>query len=388
MEKMKARVIAYYLPQFHPIPENDEVWGKGFTEWTNVAKAKPLFRGHYQPRIPADLGFYDLRLPEVREQQAEMAREAGVEGFCYWHYWFGNGKMLLERPFEEVLASGKPDFPFCLCWANHSWTTKTWQKGHGSNSRTMIAEQLYPGEEDDVSHFNYCLAAFKDPRYITVEGKPLFGVFEPYLHPSVERFMATWRRLAEENGLKGIYFYGITKATSTVHIEPDGSFSRQLPDLKSSADVYRNVLSRGFDGLNSTGQPRAEMLYGNMYLNLINKTLHKYLPILPAQRYDYAKLIKNFFAPEDSWDNIFPSVYPQWDRSPRVGNDEGLYVNATPENFEKHMRDALRVVEKKDFDHRIIFLRSWNEWAEGNYVEPDLKYGHGFLDAIRNVVVE
>ena len=174
---MKARIIAYYLPQFHPIPENDEVWGKGFTEWTNVAKAKPLFRGHYQPRIPADLGFYDLRLPEVREQQAELARDAGVEGFCYWHYWFGNGKMLLERPFEEVLKSGKPDFPFCLCWANHSWTTKTWKKGHGSSSRTMIAEQLYPGEEDDIAHFNYCLPAFKDPRYITVEGKPLFGVF-------------------------------------------------------------------------------------------------------------------------------------------------------------------------------------------------------------------
>ncbi len=383
---MKARVIAYYLPQFHPIPENDEHWGKGFTEWTNVAKARPLFRGHYQPRIPADLGFYDLRLPEVREQQAQLAREAGIEGFCYWHYWFGNGKMLLERPFEEVLKSGKPDFPFCLCWANHDWTTKTWKKGHGTASKTMIAEQLYPGDEDYKAHFEYCLPAFKDPRYITVEGKPLFGIFEPYLHKDAERFMEYWRELAKEAGLKGIYFYGITKSTSTVRIKEDGTFERHLPDLKSSEEVYRNVLSRGFDGLNSTGQPRAEMLYGNMYLNLINKTLHKYLPIFPAKRYDYKKLIKGFFAPEDSWNNIFPSVYSQWDRSPRVGNDEGIYVNSTPENFEQHLRDALNVVKDKDMDHRIIFLRSWNEWAEGNYVEPDLKYGHGYLDAIRRVI--
>ena len=125
---MKARVIAYYLPQYYPIRENDQMWGKGFTEWTNVAKAKPLFRGHYQPQIPADLGFYDLRLKEVRNEQVKLAKKAGIEGFCYWHYWFGNGKRILERPFEEVLQSGSPDFPFCLGWANHSWSNKTWKK--------------------------------------------------------------------------------------------------------------------------------------------------------------------------------------------------------------------------------------------------------------------
>ena len=164
---MKARVIAYYLPQFHPVPENDKYWGKGFTEWTNVASAKPLFRGHYQPRIPSDLGFYDLRIPQVREEQAQLASEAGIEGFCYWHYWFGNGKMLLEKPFEEVLTTGKPDFPFCLCWANHTWSTKGWRKDADVE---VIAEQTYPGDEDYVEHFNYCLPAFKDKRYITVDG--------------------------------------------------------------------------------------------------------------------------------------------------------------------------------------------------------------------------
>ena len=149
---MKPRIIGLYLPQYHPIPENDEWWGKGFTEWNNVVKARPLFRGHYQPRFPADLGFYDLRLPEVREQQAQLAREAGLEGFCYYHYWFG-GKQLLERPFNEVLSSGKPDFPFCLCWANHSWSNKTWNRKSNLQANSMLIEQTCPGDEDDREHF-------------------------------------------------------------------------------------------------------------------------------------------------------------------------------------------------------------------------------------------
>lgn len=383
----KARVIAYYLPQFHPIPENDAAWGRGFTEWTNVAKARPLFRGHYQPRIPADLGFYDLRLPEIREQQAELAREAGIEGFCYWHYWFGGGKMLLQRPFEEVLSSGRPDFPFCLCWANHSWTTKTWNKDSSKAEDTMIAEQQYLGEEDDIAHFEYCLPAFKDSRYITVNGKPVFGIFEPFHHPHARLFMETWRRLAAENGLKGIYFYAITRSANFNRFMPDGTVGRVMPNLKSSADDYEAMLAQGYDALNSTGQVRAEMAYYNKYVNLGLIALRKYLPFIPATRFNYSRLIKNFFAPEDTWENVFPTVFPQWDRSPRIGKAEGVYVHATPQHFEQHMRDALHTVEKKEPDHRIIFLRSWNEWAEGNYVEPDLRYGHGFLEAIKNVIL-
>jgi lipopolysaccharide biosynthesis protein len=194
---MKARIIANYLPQFHPIPENDKFWGPGFTEWTNVARAKPLFHGHYQPRIPADLGFYDLRLPEIREQQAQLAKDAGVEGFCYWHYWLGNGKELLQRPFKEVQTSGKPDFPFCLCWANHDWSTRSWKRGAKD---MVIAQQLYPGEDDYTNHFNSVLPAFKDHRYITVDGKPMFVIYDPYHFPDVTHFITTWRKLAEKNG--------------------------------------------------------------------------------------------------------------------------------------------------------------------------------------------
>ena len=380
---MKARVIAYYLPQFHPIPENDAIWGKGFTEWTNVAKAKPLFRGHYQPRIPADLGFYDLRLPEVREQQAELAREAGVEGFCYWHYWFGGGKMLLERPFKEVLESGKPDFPFCLAWANHDWTTGTWQNGGGTR---MIAKQEYLGDEDYRAHFNYVLPAFKDHRYITVDGKPLFCIYDPYKFPDVQHFMQLWRKWATENGLPGIYFVAMCNATTTIRRKEDGSLERVLPNLKSSAEVYQPFLDMGFDGVNSNGKNRAEMIYSGKYRRILSRALHKVFPFLSASRFNYPRLMQNYFAPEDAWEQVYPSILPQWDRSPRIGNQGDVYVNATPENFKHHIQQALKLVENKPLEHRILFLRSWNEWAEGNYVEPDLKYGHGFLDALHDTI--
>lgn len=381
---MKARVIAYYLPQFHPIPENDEAWGPGFTEWTNVAQARPLFRGHYQPRIPADLGFYDLRLPEVREQQAQMAREAGIEGFCYYHYWMGNGKILLQRPFEEVLKSGKPDYPFCLCWANHEWTTKTWQNG---GKTKMIAPMLYPGDEDYTAHFNYVLPAFRDHRYITVDGLPIFCIYDPYRYAGVAHFIELWRRLAEENGLPGIHFTAMINSTSTVKRREDGTLERVLPNLESSAEVYNSILSLGFDSITSYGKARAEMMSLGKYRRNISKFLHKHLPFLPTLRYDYPSTMKYFFAPEDRWENVFPTIIPQWDRTPRAGSGEGIYVNSTPENFRKHIEDALRIVKDKEPEHRLIFLKSWNEWGEGNYVEPDLKYGHGYLNALKNTLM-
>ena len=381
---MKARVIAYYLPQFHPIPENDKYWGKGFTEWTNVAKAKPLFKGHYQPRIPADLGFYDLRLPEVREQQAQMAREAGIEGFCYWHYWFGNGKRLLQRPFNEVLQSGKPDFPFCLAWANHSWKTTTWENG---GKDRMIVEQRYLGEEDYTMHFQEVLPAFRDKRYITIEGKPLFTIFDPYNFRDVSNFIKTWQRLAKENGLKDIYFIAMCNSTSTLRRNADGALRRVTPNLQSSEKVYNDLLNLGFDGINSFGKSRAEMLCMGKYARIAKKLLHQYLPFLPTHCINYEKIMQHFFAPEDSWQNVYPSIFPQWDRTPRAGNSEGVYVNATPTTFKKHIQVALNVIKNKDMEHRILFLRAWNEWGEGNYVEPDLKYSHGFLDAIKETIV-
>ncbi|MEQ1907083.1 MAG: glycoside hydrolase family 99-like domain-containing protein, partial [Pirellulaceae bacterium] len=195
----RARIIANYLPQFHPIPENSAWWGEGFTEWTNVAKARPLFPGHYQPHVPADLGFYDLRVPETRAAQAEMASAYGVEAFCYWHYWFG-GKLILERPLQEVVRSGEPDFPFCVAWANESWTG-IW---YGASDR-MLMEQTYPGVEDYTKHFYYLLPMFTDPRYVKVDGKPLFMLFRPDSLPNVRQFLDLWRGLAIKEGLPGLH---------------------------------------------------------------------------------------------------------------------------------------------------------------------------------------
>lgn len=381
---MKARVIALYLPQFHPIPENDQWWGPGFTEWTNVAKAKPLYRGHTQPRIPADLGFYDLRMPEVREQQAVLARQAGIEGFCYYHYWFG-GKQLLERPFSEVLASGKPDFPFCLCWANHSWSNKTWNRQSNLQANSMLIEQTYPGEQDDIDHFMSVLPAFRDKRYITVDGKPLFILYNAWVHTRVKDWIATWRRLAEENGLPGLHLVCMCDSTLTFRVNPDGTRSRVIPNTESSADLFNYILSLGFDAVNSLGMRRGEMLSEGRIRNLMKTVLRKAgIPV--GKFFDYSRTVRGFFAPEDRWENVYPTIMPNWDRSPRAATLDGIYVNATPEAFERHIKDALDIVKDKQDEHRILMLKSWNEWGEGNYVEPDLEFGHGWLNAIRHAI--
>lgn len=378
------RIIALYLPQFHPIPENDLWWGPGFTEWVNVAKAKPLFRGHVQPKIPADLGFYDLRLPETREAQAQLAREAGIEGFCYYHYWFG-GKQLLERPFNEVVASGKPDYPFCLCWANHPWSNKTWNRKSNMQSNSMLMEQVYPGDKDDEEHFLSLLPAFKDRRYITVDGKPLFILYNPWTHTRVKEWIANWRRLAKEHGLKGLYLVSCCDSVLSFKLNSDGTRSVSMPNLKSSEELFQSVLNMGFDAVNSFGRRRGELLSKGKYIDL-SKTVMRKMGLPVGTRYNYAKTVKGFFAPEDKWENVFPTVLSNWDRSPRASTFDGIYMGATPAAFQKHLQQAVDLVKDKSSEHQIIILKSWNEWGEGNYVEPDQEFGHGFLDAIRSVI--
>lgn len=382
---MKARVIALYLPQYHPIKENNDWWGPGFTEWTNVAKARPLFKGHKQPHIPADLGFYDLRLPETRAQQAQLAREAGVEGFCYYHYWFG-GKQLLERPFNEVVESGEPDFPFCLCWANHTWSNKTWERKSAVQKNSVLMEQIYPGYEDDVNHFMTLLSAFKDKRYITVDGKLLFAIYEPLNFPKVNEFIDTWQKLAKEHGLPGFYFVGMVPSTLTIKVVAEGKKKRVMPNLESSAEIFQSILDLGFDAVNSIGMRRGEMMYEGKFKNVAKTILRRAGLPVGNIRYDYSRTVCNFFAPEDSWENVFPTVFPQWDRTPRVSSVDGVYVNATPKKFKKHIEQALDIIKNKADEHKIIFLKSWNEWGEGNYVEPDQEYGHGWLQAIRDTI--
>lgn len=363
----KARVIAFYLPQFHPIPLNDEWWGPGFTEWTNVASAKPLFRGHYQPRIPADLGFYDLRLPETREAQAKLAKEAGIEGFMYWHYWFGKGKRLLERPFQEVLESGKPDFPFCLGWANHSWSKKTWTAKNEGDTKSKLVEQTYE-ESEYVDHFYDVLPAFKDPRYITVDGKPFFLIYNILDMPNPQVFMDTWQNLSKENGLKGIHFVGNIM----------GHVAEQRKEEVINSGVDATVLSNLFQA-----ETKCAKNIGMYWKKFKTRILH-----LGPERYNYSDIIKCIHSGLENREDIYPVVYPQLDRTPRAGKEAVILTGSTPNLFKKYLNDTMRFLENKNSEHRIIIINAWNEWGEGNYIEPDIKFGHGYLDVIRETVCE
>ena len=362
----KVRVIAIYLPQYHPIPENDEVWGKGFTEWTNVVQARPLFKGHYQPRIPRDLGFYDLRLPETREEQARMAREAGIEGFMYWQYYFSSNKTLLERPFEEVLHSGKPDFPFCLGWANHSWQTKTWKRDASAREgKTMIMEQKYDGEKQYVDHFLYNLPAFKDPRYITLDGYPIFVIWNPRDHEEeISIMIKIWRKLAVENGLKGIHFVGRMMMGNTID----------------------HLKAQGFDAVYEERTQQA-MSQGNSWtlkhriLNRISKLFNRTLVL---DKHDFCECYKYLVCSDAMRRDVYPCLLAGYDRSPRAGRKAQILYNFTPEVWRKHIEDVLSYIKSKDKEHNIVFLKSWNEWGESNYVEPDLKYGTQLLDVLKD----
>ena len=382
---MKPRFIAFYLPQFHPTPYNDEWWGKGYTEWRSVTTARPLFKGHYQPHVPADLGYYDLRLPIIREQQAELAREAGIEGFCYWHYWMGDGRRLLEMPFNEVLKSGKPDFPFCLAWANHNWTNKNWVKQSSLLKEKNIIEQKY-SLEDYKAHFMTMLPAFRDSRYICVDGKPLFYIFMPEAIPNAREFIDTWQKLAKENGLAGIYFVGKRQNLNPSLVGKNGQFS--IPRTDESAKLYHEILDMGFDAVNSRGYVRAEFLIRNSLKFAAQRFIRKYLRVQTLNRFNYEDIISNLFVEEDREENVFPTLIPNWDRSPRVGKDAVIYENSTPELFGKSVRNALEIVKNKSQEHQIIFIQAWNEWGEGNHLEPDLKYGHGYLDVIKSSILK
>lgn len=365
----KARVLAYYLPQFHPIPENDEWWGKGFTEWTNVGKAKPLFPGHYQPRFPADLGYYDLRVPETREAQAQLAREYGVEGFIYWHYWFGNEKQLLERPFNEVLGSGKPDFPFALAWANETWQG-FWFGDDGS--RNVLMEQTYPGEEDYIKHFYSVLPAFKDKRYITCEGKPIFVVYMPRRIPDTKQFISLWQELAVQNGLKGIYF-----------IAHKGDLFTE-DQVQGALDEF---LQKGFDAINAVNILPQDMRLLPFWNRVIRKLFYKTerFRLLPDLRPYLPEL---FRCPMDDNESVIPTLVPGWDHTPRTGKKGSVLYGSTPEKFGGIAKKIVEDISVKPFDKRFLFIKSWNEWAEGNYLEPDRRWGHSYGEALKTAIEE
>jgi lipopolysaccharide biosynthesis protein len=360
-QRPSARLIAFHLPQFHPIPENDRWWGKGFTEWTNVARARPLFRGHEQPRLPADLGFYDLRVPEARAAQAELARHYGIEGFCYWHYWF-HGRRLLERPVEEILGSGQPDFPFCLAWANESWS-RSWL----GDDREILVEQTYSAE-DDRAHAHWLTSAFADPRYIRIHGRPMLVVYKPIALPDTRRTTDIIRDACVRQGLPEPYLVGIDAHRPltdmrelgfdmTEHHEPQlGVLGPDAFDDSSLPSKFRRNLGRG-----------------------ILSSVYKVYAYGEATR--LMARVRPAFA-------HFPCCFVGWDNTARRGRHAIIFVGATPELFRQQLSLMVNRVQDNDPEERVVFINAWNEWAEGMYLEPDQKHGHEYLQAVGSVVTE
>lgn len=358
----KVKFLAYYLPQYHQIPENDEWWGEGFTEWTNVKKAKPLFRGHQQPIVPGELGYYDLLKTEgIQEKQAKLAKEYGIDGFIYYQYWFGGGKMLLEKPAEKMLANKKVDLPFCFCWANETWSG-IW---HGLTDK-ILAEQQYLGEEDEQAHFDYLLPFFLDDRYIKIEGKPLFVIYDINI-PDIENYIIRIKQRAIKSGLKGLYIMCSNKAYDS------HDFAKLGFDAKMSY-AFNNEFKEII--------PNKRKEFWTRIKNKIAITSgREYNPLFKT---DYGKLHSNIHFKQTNVDT-YPMVLPNWDNSPRSGRNGIIITNSSPINFKKELDKAVQFLFKNNTKEKIIILKSWNEWAEGNYLEPDSKNKDYFLKIIKEI---
>ncbi len=352
------RLIAFYLPQYHPIQENDEWWGEGFTEWHNVSKAEPLFSGHYQPHVPADLGYYDLRDEATRVAQAELAKQYGIEGFCYYHYWF-NGHRLLERPLEDMLSSGKPDFPFCICWANENWTRR-WD---GEDQQVLIKQDY--SEADDRRHIQSLLPVFEDPRYIRINGKPLFLVYRTENLPDAARTAEIWRAEARTAGLGELHLCRVESMDkgdpvainfdSALEFAPD--WWNKGPRLQADAELLAGAEGAVADVC-------------------ANNFVHSYQALSDTMM---AKAI-----PPYKW---LRCVMPSWDNWARRTQGASIFLGSTPEKYQAWLGRAIANTDGRLLgEERLVFINAWNEWAEGNHLEPDQKFGHGYLEATRKAL--
>ena len=365
------KVIAFYLPQYHPIPENDQWWGKGFTEWVSVATARPRFHGHYQPHIPADLGFYDLRLEEARIAQAELARQYGIDGFCYYHYWF-NEKMLLERPFNEVLKTGRPDFPFCLCWANENWTRRWDGKDH-----EILMKQEY-ARYDPSRHMAWLSSAFQDRRYIRIDNRPLFLIYKAAQVPRIENVIRRWRQEAQNTQGTDLYLCSVKHW---------GKASM------SGEDAIR----AGFDAVVDF-QPDMSLAMNDVGLNLLKNFPRNAWNVIASKlripghaileetnTYRYETIVQKWMKRGPAGYKEFPCVAPNWDNSPRK-RMASIVQNDKPEWYGKWLAAACDRAMNHAEEERIVFVNAWNEWGEGCHLEPDIKFGRTFLEITRETL--
>lgn len=355
----KIRPIAFVLPQFHPIPENDLWWGEGFTEWTNVKKAKPLFKGHYQPQLPTTkLGFYDLRLPEARQAQADLAQAHGIHGFCYYHYWF-NGKRLLNYPIDEMLRLQKPEMPFMLCWANENWT-RTWD----GLDKLVLMKQEY-SYEDDAAHMRWlCSNVFPDKRYIRVNDCPVFVIYRHDLFPDIVKTAKIWRDIAvNEFGLKGLYLC-ITE-----------SFNNQMDPAEINFDATIEF---------SPHQVMKNIVKKSVWSKRLDRLLKK-KPKLYSLR-DFKLGVEEIINRKIPAHKLYRSITPGWDNTARKGNQSFIGVGNSPASYYKWLKKIKENFKPFSEDENFIFINAMNEWAEGNHLEPCIKYGTAYLEATKKAL--
>ncbi len=372
------KIIAFYLPQFHNIPENDEWWGDGFTEWVNVKKTKPVFKGHSQPRVPLNDNYYDLLDDNTKIWQAALAKKFGIYGFAYYHYWF-NGHMLLEKPMEQMLKNKQVDIPFCISWANEPWT-KAWV----GNERKTLISQHYGNEKEWKEHFNYLLQFFKDDRYIKVDGKPLFIIYRPEIIPCLNKMIDCWQEAAKENGLKGL---NIACQSNDYYLQKNRDDSRIDYNIEFQPEFSCGALRRQrFSWIRTIRRNITRFVGRYLGIDLYRigqKTLQK---LGKTNRVDYDTVWLKIINTKPFSKKNIPGAYVGWDNSPRYGERATIYMGDTPEKFEYYMDLQIKNA-KKHYKTDMLFMYAWNEWAEGGYLEPDERNGYKNLEAIRNTLI-
>lgn len=356
-----SRLIAFYLPQFHPIPENDAWWGKGFTEWRNVVQARPQFPGHYQPHLPGELGYYDLRLPETRAAQAELARAHGIYGFCYYHFYF-HGRRLLQRPFEAVLASGEPNFPFCLCWANESWT-RAWD---GRTSEVLIRQEYSP--DDDLNHVRSLVPAFCDHRHIRVENKPLFLVYHAGNLPDPRRTTDTWRAEALRLGVGELFLCRVESNFRDERGDPHPLGFDAAVEFQPDVFALGSPLRRGPTWHTLVRWGLSPQAYERQHI------------------WSYPEVMTRMLAKPAAAYPRFPGITPLWDNSARRSREAHILAGSTPELYGRWLSALLERLQAQTPERRLLFVNAWNEWAEGNHLEPDARFGRAYLQATRDTL--
>ena len=350
--------IAIHLPQFHTIPENDEWWGKGFTEWTNTRKCTPRFKGHYQPHEPADLGYYDLSDIAALKAQASIAAEYGIYGFCFYHYWFG-GKKVLEKPVDLILSNKDYTFPFCLCWANENWTRR-WD----GRDNEILLKQTY-SFEDDLEHIHDLFKYFKDDRYIKVNNKPLFIVYRPGLFPDIKKTISIWREEARKTGIGEIYLANM-----------------QVFGQKE------DPASLGFDACIEFQPDFGIMAKGSFFVKVRNKIItkiNKDTTFKLSYKYKYSSLVDKMIQQERPVYKQFPGITPMWDNSARKSKGATIFKGSTPELYGKWLDAIVNRFIPYSKDENFVFINAWNEWAEGNHLEPCKKWGRKYLEVTKKI---